>query len=89
MSLIIADKGDDVRGKEYGYVEDWGEQLVGKSQTVIVKLDLDTGKTVVYARESFDVEKDNPNVHKVQIHSSYPPFLFSQGNYNFWKTLER
>ena len=62
---MIADKGDENRGKEYDYVEDWGEQLVGKSQTVIVRLDLNTGKAVVFARKGCGVEKDNPNVHKV------------------------
>ena len=46
-------------------MEDWGEQLVGKSQTVIVQLDLNTGKAVVFARKGCDVEKDNPNVQKV------------------------
>jgi len=56
---------DELRGREFDYVEDWGEQLVGKSQTVVVRLDLDTGKATVFSRESFGVEKDNPNVHKV------------------------
>ena len=65
---LISDDGggDESKGREYDYVEDWGEQLVGKSQTVIVKLALDTGKVDVIARKSFGVEKDNPNVHKVR-----------------------
>jgi len=57
--------GDESKGREYDYVEDWGEQLVGKSQTVIVRLALDSGKVDVMARKSFGVEKDNPNVHKI------------------------
>ena len=64
--LISDDGGDESKGREYDYVEDWGEQLVGKSQTVIVRLALDTGKVDVIARKSFGVEKDNPNVHKVR-----------------------
>ena len=74
--VLISDDGggDESKGREYDYVEDWGEQLVGKSQTVIVRLALDTGKVDVIARKSFGVEKDNPNVHKVKKHNHSTPY---------------
>ena len=54
------------RGKEYEYVEDWGEQLVGRSQTVIVTFDLNTHEIHVWSRPcKYEEGKNEKNLHEV------------------------
>ena len=41
-----------MKGQEYKFIEDFGEQLVSKHQTVIVIFDLETGDIKVLPRKS-------------------------------------
>ena len=45
------DQDETTKGQEYCYVEDFGEQMVGKSQSVIVILDLETDEIKVVPRK--------------------------------------
>ena len=40
-----------MKGQEYKFIEDFGEQMVGKHQTVIVVLDLESGEIKVLPRK--------------------------------------
>ena len=46
------DKEKAMKGQEYKFIEDFGEQLVSKHQTVIVIFDLETGDIKVLPRKS-------------------------------------
>ena len=40
-----------MKGQQYRYIEDFGEQMVGKSQSVIVVFDLETDELKVLPRK--------------------------------------
>lgn len=46
-SAKVEDSKETVYGQEYTYSEEWGEQLIGKSQSVIVTVDLATTEVKV------------------------------------------
>ena len=53
--ILLALKGSlgdcTLVGTENAFIEDWGEQMTGKSQTVIVTLDLDQDLFQVWSRQ--------------------------------------
>ena len=53
--LFRIDKQQDddkvMKGQQYRYIEDFGEQMVGKSQSVVVVFDLETDELKVLPRK--------------------------------------
>ena len=57
FSFLDSSASDDkkdtpIKGQEYKFIEDFGEQLVGKHQTVVVIYDLETDEIKVLPRKS-------------------------------------
>ena len=58
------EKDSNSKGQEYRFVDDFGEQMVGKHQTVIVIFDLDTNELEVLGRKKETQAKgtEGPNM---------------------------
>ena len=59
------EKDSNSKGQEYRFVDDFGEQMVGKHQTVIVIFDLETNELEVLGRkkETQAKGKAGPNMN--------------------------
>jgi len=58
------EKDSNSKGQEYRFVDDFGEQMVGKHQTVIVIFDLETNELEVLGRKKETQAKgtEGPNM---------------------------